>query len=72
MAKKPKAPNRDSREWELTVWVAKFCSAVYSRRLRPSRAVYEEICSATLDHGYTRDEIRLAYWASKCIPGEWL
>ena len=72
MAKLKKAPDRESPEWKLTEWVAKFCSAVFGRRLRPSRAVYEEIVSATLDHGFTAAEIKLAFWACRCVRGTWV
>ena len=70
--RKSKAPNRESPAWKLTEWVARFCSAVFDRRLRPSRAVYEEIVSATLDHGFTAAEIKLAFWACKCVRGNWV
>ena len=69
---KTKAPDRESKAWKLTEWVAKFCSAVFNRRFKPSRAVYEQISSAMNEYGYTEDDIKLAYWAAKCIPGEWL
>jgi hypothetical protein len=45
---------------------------VFGRRLRPSRAVYEEIISAKLDYGFTTAEIKLAFWAAKCVRGTWI
>jgi hypothetical protein len=67
-----KAPNKNSEAWKLTEWVARFCSAVFNRRLGPSRAVYEQIDSALNVYGYTPESIKLAYWGAKCIPDQWL
>ncbi len=52
--------------------LTRFVNAVYGRKLSGSLGFYESIVSA-IDHGYTEDEIRIAFWVVRCLPGDsWL
>lgn len=65
-------PSETDPLWILTVKITRFMNVAFGRRLRPSRAMYDAIVSAT-EAGYTEEEIRIAYWTARCIAGDvWL
>jgi hypothetical protein len=63
---KRSAPDKTSEEWKLTEHITRFANVAYERRLRPSRALYDAICSAK-EGGYTNDEIRIVFWVARSI-----
>jgi hypothetical protein len=63
---KRNAPDRTSPEWKLTEHITKFANVAYERRLRPSRALYDAICSAK-ESGYSDDEMRMAFWVARTV-----
>lgn len=69
--KRPKTIDKSSREWKLTEHLTRFVNEVFGRRLRPSRAVFDAVVDA-LDAGYDADELRIAFWAARCLKGEWI
>ncbi len=69
---KTKRNERDVVAYPLAEYITKFVNAVFGRRLGllgPSRSLQQAIKGA-LECGYTQDEIRMAFWAARCIPGE--
>lgn len=72
MAKRPAPPDREGPTWRLCEHITRFINYAFSRRLRASRALHDAILAAQ-EGGYNEDEIRLAFWVARCIPGEdWL
>lgn len=64
--------NKESDSWLLNVHITKFVNAVFGRKGRPSLAMYDAILSAE-EAGYSHDDMRLAFWVARCLPGdEWL
>ena len=60
------------RAYNIADNVTNFVNKVFGRKLGlmgPSRSLQQAV-QKTLDDGYTEDEIRIAYWAARCIPGE--
>jgi hypothetical protein len=52
--------------------VTNFVNKAFGRKLGlmgPSRSLQQAVQKA-LNNGYTEDEIRIAYWAARCVPGE--
>lgn len=60
---------RNDEAWKLNEHLIEFVNNAFGRRLRPSRTLYDAIVAA-LDAGYQEDDIRLAFWCARCIPGQ--
>ena len=50
----------------LAVKIVRFFNAAFARKVIGSRALIEAIVSAE-DAGYTHDEMRIAFWAARCL-----
>jgi hypothetical protein len=65
-------PSGSDEAWRLTEHITWFVNIAFVRKLRPNRALCDSI-RAALESGYSEDEIRLAFWVSRCIAGDhWL
>jgi hypothetical protein len=55
--------------------VTRFVNSAFRRRLGvgfgPSRSL-EDAVQLAFDHGYSEEQIRMAFWAARCIPGTWI
>ncbi|SRR5260221_245367 len=51
--------------------ITKFVNIVFERRLGLSREVIDAVSDA-LDAGYSEDEIRIAFWTTRCASDSWL
>ena len=69
-----KKPDRSSDAWLLAERITKFVNSAFGRklgRLGPSRNLVDAV-QAALDNGYSQEEIRMAFWAARCIPRTWI
>ena len=74
MAKRSNQPARTKEATDLAAHITQFVNITFGRslgRLGPSRNLCDAVQEA-LDHGYTPIEIRMAFWAARCIPDSWI
>ncbi len=60
------------RTYNIADNITHFVNNVFGRKLGlmgPSRSLQQAVQKA-LDDGYTEDEIRMAFWAARCVTGE--
>lgn len=64
-------PRPDDSGWALTEHVTRLVNALFRRRLRASRSLYDAITEA-LDAGYREDELRVVPWVARCLFQGWI
>lgn len=64
-----KVAKRNEEAWALTEHVTRFFNSAFNRNLGPSRAIYDAVVGA-LEAGYSRDELRVAFWVARCVTGD--
>jgi hypothetical protein len=72
--KEPKrVPEREAEAKRITKHITRFFNVAYGRNTTGSRELIDAVYSA-LEDRYSEDEIRVAYWAARCVTGKasWL
>jgi len=70
--RRQREPSKDAVQ--LAEHITKFVNAAFGRklgRLGPSRNLIDAIDTA-MEAGYTRDEIRIVFWAARCTTNSWI
>lgn len=59
----------DPNAVKLAAWAVEFVNTAWGRRLRASKSLVDSIADA-LENGYTRDEVRSAFWVTATLVGD--